>query len=140
MTASSPADSRSGALTQRAAAFPGLQVQQAHIPFGSQAVPCYYGSPGYAASLKQIFQARITTPNPSSPGPNFPWLVDAMMRCAEPLGGAVFGVEGQRKQSLTAAVAAPLSRWFVFDSQPPSGIFVVPRSDQCYPEYLITFQ
>jgi len=39
-----------------------------------------------------------------------------------------------------AATHRRLSLLLLLFSSQAGGIFVVPRSDQCYPEYLITFQ
>jgi len=128
-------------------------VQRAHQPFGRGGW-AQWDSPAYAAGLKQILQARIS--RPVGDGVVKQWVSALTAHSAQSADRGGFS-ELTTRASRTSAI--PPSLVFVRHSSlthlrpphvtlclfyrrvfQPAGIYVVPQSDQCYPDYLITFQ
>jgi hypothetical protein len=120
-------------------------VQSAHQPFGRGGW-AQWDSPAYAAGLKQILQARIS--RPVGHGVIKQWVSALTAHSAQSddrVGFSQMTTHASRRSATPPSLAfvrllSLTLCLFCRRVWQPAGIYVVPQSDQCYPDYLITFQ
>ena len=116
------------------------QVQRAHQPFGRGGW-AQWDSPAYAAGLKQILQARIS--RPVGDGVVKQWvsaLTAHSAQSADRGGFSQMTTHASRRSAILPSLAFVrlLSLTLCLFCRrvcQPAGIYVIPQSDQCYPDF-----